>query len=398
MLCVVVVIFNGRSIGQETPSPEVEVQRDSAANSRDATAPRDADDDRAVAKSPLSGHTLSYWVAQLQHDDFLRRETASKRLGEAGSEVVPLLTDAIRGGDLETTSRAVRVLSDLALNQDASDTDGAWGALNRLVDTSAGSRKATAMTAIRGVRDARERVALVALQSAGVFIGDGDFAVGPLTSLKYSLRIDERWNGDVKALQWLRWVRRIQYVSAHGIGVCDEALMEIALMPNVRTIVLVDGTLTAAGIAALGKRSRIDSLELRYVKLTPQMTDLVAKLPIFNSLNLMGTGVNTARAQQLQQELPGLNVLNRKGGFLGVRSGAVGGRCEISTVTRGSGAEKAGLRARDVVTEIDGEEIREFADLQRVIGQHSAGDRLNFIVDRHGESIETTVQLGRQLE
>jgi hypothetical protein len=388
MLCAVVFGFAAPSFSQETPSPEPEVESET---SPVASEP--------VSASPLTGHTLQYWVEQLKDDDFFRRETASKRLSEAGEEAVPLLAEAIRGGDLETTSRAIRVLSDLALNQNASDTDGAWGALNRLIDASSGSRKATALTAVRGVRDARERMAMEALQSAGVFIGDGDFAVGPLTSLKYSLRIDERWNGDVKALQWLRWVRQIQFVSAHGIGVCDAALMEIALMPNVRTIVLVDGTLSAAGIAALGKRARIDSLEIRYVKLTPEMTDLVAKLPIFNSLNLMGTGIDAARAERLQQELPGLNVYNRKGGFLGVRSGAPGmTRCEISSVTRGSSAEKAGIRARDIITEIDGEEIREFADLQRVIGEHSAGDRLKFVIDRYGEKVETTVQLGRQLE
>ncbi|WP_419189076.1 PDZ domain-containing protein [Stieleria marina] len=377
----------------------------SPANAQDTVQDQDNTQDSAqntaAARTTTAGsqRPLEYWIGQLQHDEYLRREAASKRLMEAGDDAVPILADAIGKGDLETTTRVVRVLSDLALKQPASDDGGAWGALLKLGSKSTGSRQAISRTAIKEIRDAREVQALELLSDAGVFIGYDDFAVGQLTSQKFCLRIDDRFNGEMKTLQWLRWVRGIRYVSVHGDAVSDEAVARMVEMPQAHTIALVDGSLGPKGIAALSKMSRINSLEIRYVKLTSEMADSIAKLPLRQSLSLLGTDVSERRAERMKLELPGLSILNRKGGFLGVTCDTYGAtRCQITTVRPGTAAYKAGLRPNDVVTEIDGEEIGLFADLQRVVGKHSAGDQLHFVIERYGNPVETDVILGQQLE
>ncbi|MGB7348006.1 MAG: PDZ domain-containing protein [Pirellulaceae bacterium] len=365
-------------------------------------------DGQDVSVTPLSKQSKverspAYWVEQLQDEKYLRRETASKRLIEAGEAAVPALAAAIREGDLETTTRAVRVLSDLALHQAPDDEQGAWEVLTGLAAHSTGSRQAAAKNVVREIEDAREITANEKLTEAGVVMDYDNFAIGALTSQRFTLRIDERWNGDVQPLGWLRWVRGVQFVSLHGAGIDARVLKQVVRMPRLSTIAMIDGSIDNDGINALAAMPRIDSLEIRYVKLTPEMADMIAKLPIRESLNLMGTGVSAARMKVMESELPGLAISHKEGGFLGVTCSTYGmTRCEITTVTPGSAAYKSGIRRADVVVEIDGEAIELFADLQRVIAKHDAGDKLKFVLERRGveqvERVETTVELGRHLD
>ncbi len=62
-------------------------------------------------------------------------------------------------------------------------------------------------------------------------------------------------------------------------------------MPDLDTVALVDGVLDAATLEPLRSMKRLNSLEIRYILLQPDVVDVIAKLPIRESLNLMGTGV-----------------------------------------------------------------------------------------------------------
>jgi serine protease Do len=54
----------------------------------------------------------------------------------------------------------------------------------------------------------------------------------------------------------------------------------------------------------------------------------------------------------------------------------------ITSVTSGSPANKAGLRAGDVITEIDGEDISTAAELTSAIGSHQIGDQVEIVYYR----------------
>jgi 2-alkenal reductase len=81
--------------------------------------------------------------------------------------------------------------------------------------------------------------------------------------------------------------------------------------------------------------------------------------------------------------------------FLGVirTSGAY-----LNAVAAGSPAARAGLRAGDIITAIDGQALTESRPLQSVLLAHKPGDRLSLTVARGGGSTETTltVTLGQQ--
>ena len=72
----------------------------------------------------------------------------------------------------------------------------------------------------------------------------------------------------------------------------------------------------------------------------------------------------------------------------GVPAGA-----EIMAVLDGSGADKGGLQAGDIVTAVDGKEIDSVSALQDAVDGYKAGDSLTFTVYRDGASTDVTVTL-----
>jgi serine protease Do len=67
---------------------------------------------------------------------------------------------------------------------------------------------------------------------------------------------------------------------------------------------------------------------------------------------------------------------------------------EIGNVVAGSGAEKAGLRLNDVITQVDGKDMNELEDLLKIISEHKVGDVLTVKFLRGEEERTVEVTLG----
>ena len=65
----------------------------------------------------------------------------------------------------------------------------------------------------------------------------------------------------------------------------------------------------------------------------------------------------------------------------------------VTAVSDGSAAEKAGLQSGDVITAVDGEEVKNSAELTAKKNQHKAGDSLELTFTRSGEEQKVTVTL-----
>jgi len=80
--------------------------------------------------------------------------------------------------------------------------------------------------------------------------------------------------------------------------------------------------------------------------------------------------------------------------YLGVHIEDVDGGARIADVVPGGPAAKAGLRAGDLVTEVDGEELQSGDELRLAVEAHKPGDSLELTVERDGETKTLTVELG----
>ena len=66
----------------------------------------------------------------------------------------------------------------------------------------------------------------------------------------------------------------------------------------------------------------------------------------------------------------------------------------IQRVVSGTPAEEAGLKAGDIVTKIDDQDINEQNTVAQTIRSHKVGDKLKLTVDRNGEILTMTATLG----
>ncbi|RAP00067.1 serine protease [Petrotoga sp. 9PW.55.5.1] len=69
----------------------------------------------------------------------------------------------------------------------------------------------------------------------------------------------------------------------------------------------------------------------------------------------------------------------------------------ISDVVAGGAAEKAGIKANDVIVEVDGKEIESANDLSSLIATYPSGAKVEIVVDRFGEKIIFEVTLGSRV-
>jgi S1-C subfamily serine protease len=68
----------------------------------------------------------------------------------------------------------------------------------------------------------------------------------------------------------------------------------------------------------------------------------------------------------------------------------------VADVTAGSGAEVAGLRNGDVITSIDGKEVKAAEDVTSAVNGHKPGDEIKVTYQRGDQTTEATVKLGER--
>jgi Do/DeqQ family serine protease len=65
----------------------------------------------------------------------------------------------------------------------------------------------------------------------------------------------------------------------------------------------------------------------------------------------------------------------------------------VDGVMEGGSAEHAGLRKGDIITAIDGKELRNSAELTEYVGRHRPGDRVQLTIVREGDKTDVPVEL-----
>ena len=348
-----------------------------------------------IEKANPDDSTAAYWVTQLSHQHYLRRETAEKKLVDAGIEAVDELASVMSDGDLEAIERASSALTQIAVDHHPAKDGGAWQTLSDLSTSTAGLVAASTRRAADEIRRQRGQQALSKLRAAGVFVGVDEFMIRAVSQRTMVAQVDEKWNGDVAALEWFRWLDNVQTARLVGPAINKAVLERISKLPKLESIAMVDGTLGPGDLDPLIDRGTIRSLDIRYVKLSEDMAMKIASLRIRDSVTLMGTGTSDEVVDLMKAAAPGLLVENKKGGFLGVKCLDRAAECEITEVVVDSAAEAAGLIAGDVIVKVDDAVVEQFSDLQAEINQHFAGESMDLEYLRAGQLQKTKIKLRR---
>jgi hypothetical protein len=347
-----------------------------------------------AARTPRNERTLQYWAGQLSNERFLRRQSAQRHLVSGGQASVPVLRKMLDQGDLETIETVIAILAKIADQEELGRDDGAIATLESIAKTNFGTKATLAQSTLRSFADSRGREARIQLTESGVVVGMETVALGARSSLRPVVKINESWNGDLQSLAWLRWLGDVRFAVVEGAAAKPEVFEAINKMPNLSTLVLIDTELTMPALKVLQARDRIDAMELRYIRLNDELLAGLMDVRLRNSLYLMGTGVSEDQVQQMRLQSPGLEISLRQGGFLGVICrNTLLDFCEVSEIIPGSGADDAGLQARDIIIRIDDVKITRFDDLQRQINTHIPGDEIAIRYRRNDQVIDTSATL-----
>jgi serine protease Do len=90
------------------------------------------------------------------------------------------------------------------------------------------------------------------------------------------------------------------------------------------------------------------------------------------------------------------HLLNANGGFLGVGLDEADGGARIKSVMPGGPAQKAGLKADDVVIQVNKKKVLGMESFQDVVGRHKPGAEITLKVKRNKEVLELKAKLVRR--
>ena len=301
----------------------------------------------ATAQAAPDPAAIDRWIGQLGAREFSDREAATRSLVAVGRPVLEPLRQAIGAGDLEVASRGIEIITVLLQAADPELSAAAEQTLDALVAEGGGPAARMANDVLEFHRVGQAEEARAALEELGAVFWErtlnADF-VG------LDVEVPSAWRGGSADLRKLANIRGLVAVAVHGVRLDDDA------------------------VAVLG---RLRSLR---------------------RLDLFGTGLAEEAVQALAAALPDTVIDVRRGGRLGVGSTAFAGPCEITQVSPGSAADKAGVRVGDTVVAVDGEAIPGFERLTALVARHAPGDRLALTIarpaaDGGAERVEIVVAL-----
>jgi hypothetical protein len=321
---------------------ELAAAGDEPARAEQPAAEQSAISEDAAKVEAERRRAMAALIAQLGSPRFEIREEATRKLEQSGIDAVEPLLAAAGGDSLEVTCRSIRVLGVIFDSEDDATFDAAEQALEQLAESSN--------------RSAAQR----ALQ-----------VLSPLDLQGQS--VDHR--------RYRRWKRALIRIRALG-GIVKQvdaggSEKEITEMPPEETpwlhIILEEGW--KGGAAGLVNVKRI-----------------AVRLPLPLVYVTKGAKIPVEALDSLQRAMPQMRIEGRGQAMLGIK-GDANAPCRIGFVVPNSAADKAGLRAGDVILKYDGEELHNFQRLVEITGERKPGDKVRLEVRREDETITVEAEL-----
>ncbi|XVJ66693.1 MAG: PDZ domain-containing protein [Lacibacter sp.] len=99
------------------------------------------------------------------------------------------------------------------------------------------------------------------------------------------------------------------------------------------------------------------------------------------------------KSRELERRMEGMKLKMEKRAFLGVSTDEVSNGLKITEVSNESAAAAAGLKEGDIITNVDGKEMKESEQLVEAIRAHKPGDEVSIEYLRNGKKQTTTATL-----
>jgi len=186
-----------------------------------------------------------------------------------------------------------------------------------------------------------------------------------------ALSSDETWSSRAISAVTGRPAQDVIAIDLSGADLSNSQLRVLTSFPYLKQLSIAGPQLTDDGLRRLRELTRLEHLILVNC---PQ--------------------VSPAAEQQLQREIPGLEISRRGPALLGVSGDKGRGGFLVHGIRPGTAADAAGLVIGDTITAIDGHPIRDMESLARRISHYRPGQRVTVTVRRDGQMLSLPAELG----
>lgn len=336
-------------------------------------------------EAPPTPEQLAQWGKDLDHDAFVIREEATQRLAKAGLPAIEICRQVLKNPTAETGSRALHVLHQLALSDDIETLDAARTALDEVSRGKSVALRARADEILAQLNAQRQTITLRELEALGARVRRAQYSNGiVIEEVIQSLEIGNEWRGTDSDFRRLKWLTDVRQVALVGDRATDAALSYIGSMKGLRSFQAYRANITDAGIKHLANCPVLEDVGIYYIPVTNESLAALKTVKALTNVRIYGTNATPEAAQDLQANMGAGKVDFRHGAFLGVGCITIEMNCAITRVSPGSPAEKAGIRAEDIVLNLNGQPVPDFETLTAIISKLKAGDTAELVVQRVG--------------
>jgi S1-C subfamily serine protease len=122
----------------------------------------------------------------------------------------------------------------------------------------------------------------------------------------------------------------------------------------------------------------------------------MAELPNLANLMIRDTGVTRDGLRKLREQKPDMQVQARGEAMLGVNADIGTSPLVLTSIFHDSGASQAGMREGDTVLSVDGNPVKDFADLTIAIYGCKTGEKVRVEYERNGAKKTAVVTLKKR--
>lgn len=148
------------------------------------------------------------------------------------------------------------------------------------------------------------------------------------------------------------------------------------------------------GLVHLAALANISAVDIQDAPLTDKAIEHFKRMPALTSITIRGTKMTPEALMKFAKEKPGLAIRGQSRGILGINSGDINSDCIISGVRPGGPAQEAGLQDGDLITKLDGQEVKSFGHFTLLLMKKDAGEEIAITVKRGEETFEKSLKLG----
>jgi hypothetical protein len=334
------------------------------------------------------------WVSDLSAERYSKRTSATKNLIAAGQATVQPLMEGIAEHGLEVTTRGIYVLQQLAVAGDEATEDAARKSLEKIAAARVTAAARHARDALAKLDSLRQQRALTELARLGAVVDRKHEELALPFNFVFNVEINSDWQGQVEDLRWLKFLHDVEQVTFVGPRVEDRWLTFVEGMPNVIIFKIKRANITDDGLAPLKTLPRLQYIKLLYVPIGDGTVRDLAECQRAMRIDIFGSRMTRDGEAKLRESVAA-KVDRRKGAFMGISPTTADNEMwEIQTVTRGSSAEKAGLRPGDSFVTYDGKPVGDFRSLTSLIAENDVGETVTVKIRRGGQIIERRITLG----